>query len=257
MFCSVVSGSSGNASIIKNKNTIILIDCGLSGKKLISMLKNIGIDANNINAMLITHEHADHITGAGVISRRFNIPIYATAGTHKNMNIGPIQDENIRIINNCTAFEIGDIIVNPFPVSHDAKDPVGYSFLCGQKKYSVATDTGVMTEVIFSAIKGSDAIILEANHDVEMLMHGEYPYQLKRRILGKYGHMSNDITAETAVHLLESNTKHIMLSHLSDKNNAPNIAYKTVEAALTKNGAKIGSDIGLCVAGRYEVTEFI
>ena len=257
MFCSLVSGSSGNASIIKNKNTTILIDCGLSGKKLVSVLKDIGIDANEIDAMLITHEHSDHIAGAGVVSRRFDIPIYATQGTHQNMKIGPIQDKNIKIINNHTAFEIGDITVNPFPVSHDAKDPVGYCFLCNKKKYSIATDTGIMTEEIFSSIKGSDAIILEANHDVEMLMHGEYPYQLKRRILGKYGHMSNDITAKTAVQLLENNTKHIMLSHLSDKNNNPEIASKTVEAELKKNGALIGSDIGLCVAGRYEVTEFI
>lgn len=257
MFCSIVSGSSGNASIIKNNNTVILIDCGLSGKRLTEELKNIGIDAKDITAMLITHEHSDHIAGAGVMSRRFNIPVFATAGTHKNMNIGPIQEQNIRIINNSTSFEIGDIMVNPFPISHDAADPVGYSFICGEKKYSVATDMGIMTEEVFSQIKGSEAVILEANHDVDMLMYGEYPYNLKRRILGKYGHMSNDLAAETAVRLLESNTKHIMLSHLSDKNNEPNIAYKTVEETLKNHGASIGADIGLCVAQRYEVTEFI
>ena len=257
MFCSLVSGSSGNASIIKNKNTIILIDCGLSGKKLATMLDGMGINPHNINAMLISHEHSDHITGAGVVSRRYNIPIYATAGTHKNLNIGPISEENIRIINKCVSFEIGDITVNSFPISHDAADPVGYSFICGSKKYSIATDMGIMTEEVFSAIKGSDSVILEANHDVDMLMHGEYPYQLKRRILGNFGHLSNDSTAKTAVRLLENNTKHIMLSHLSDKNNDPLIAYKTVESELIRHGAKIGSDIGLCVAGRYEVSEFI
>lgn len=256
MFISLVSGSSGNASIIKNNDTTILLDCGLSGKKLSMVLDSIGISCDQIDAMLITHEHTDHTQGAGVVSRRYNIPVYATEKTHLSMNIGPLKEENIKIIKNDEPFEIGNIGIIPFSISHDAKDPVCYSFWVDNKKYSIATDTGIMSDTIFNSIAGSDFLMLEANHDVDMLMFGEYPYDLKKRIMSDLGHMSNDLAAENAIKLLENNTHHIMLSHLSEKNNNPNVAYKTVETALKTHGAKIGKDISLCVAKRYEVTNF-
>ena len=256
MFISLVSGSSGNASIIKNNNTTILLDCGLSGKKLSMTLDSIGMSCDEIDAMLITHEHTDHTQGAGVVSRRFNIPIYATEKTHLSMNVGPLKEENIKIIKNDEPFEIGTIGITPFSISHDAKDPVCYSFWVDNKKYSIATDTGIMSDKIFTSIAGSDLLMLEANHDVDMLMYGEYPYELKKRIMSDLGHLSNDLAAETAIKLLEHNTHHIMLSHLSEKNNDPNVAYKTVESALLSHGAKMGKDINLSVAKRYEVTNF-
>lgn len=257
MFLSLVSGSSGNASLIKNGSTTILIDCGLSGKKLTDILNSIGISCSEINALLITHEHIDHTTGAGVISRRFNIPVYATEKTHECMNIGTIQEHNIKIISKNSDFEIGNIGIHTFSTSHDASDPIGYSFTVGQKKYSIATDTGVMTDNIFNSISESDYVMLESNHDVDMLMYGDYPFPLKKRILGEKGHLSNDTAAQTAVKLLESGTHNIMLSHLSNKNNLPDVAYRTVCDALNKHGAVIGKDINLCVANRYEVTAFI
>ena len=257
MFLSIVSGSSGNASLIKYKNTSILIDCGVSGKKLIENLSSADISGDEIDAILVTHEHSDHIAGVGVISRRFDVPLYATEKTYKSMNIGNIRRDNIKVIEKNSDFEIGDISVHSFPIPHDAADPVGYSFLCGSKKYSVATDIGVMTDCIFQAISGSDYIMLEANHDIDMLMYGDYPLELKKRILGDRGHLSNDAAAKSAVELLKSGTKHIMLSHLSDKNNAPSVAYKTVENEFSKCGAVVGKDIGLCVANRYGVTKFL
>ena len=257
MFFSLVSGSSGNASIIKSKDTTILIDCGLSGKKLISKLDELDISASDIDALLITHEHIDHTMGAGVVSRRFDIPIYATKKTHDAMSVGVIKEENKKIITPDNCFEIGDIIINPFKISHDAKDPVGYSFVADNKKYSIATDTGIMTDEVYDAILESDYVMLEANHDVNMLMYGEYPFELKKRILGERGHLSNDAAAEAAVKLLENNTTNIMLSHLSDKNNLPDVAFKTVEEVLKSHGAKLGKDINLKVANRYEVTSFI
>ena len=256
MFISLVSGSSGNASIIKNNNTTILLDCGLSGKKLSMTLDSIGMSCDEIDAMLITHEHTDHTQGAGVVSRRFNIPIYATEKTHLAMSVGPLKEENIKIIKSDEPFEIGTIGITPFSISHDASDPVCYSFLVDNKKYSIATDTGIMTDKIFNSIAGSDFLMLEANHDIDMLMYGDYPYDLKKRIMSNWGHLSNNLAAENAIKLLENNTHHIMLSHLSEKNNDPNVAYKTVENALTAHGAKIGKDISLCVAKRYEVTNF-
>lgn len=257
MFLSLASGSSGNASIIQSGSTTILIDCGISGKKLTALLDSVDISCSSIDALLITHEHIDHTTGAGVISRRYNIPIYATNKTHQSMNIGLIKDENRKIISRDSDFEIGGIGVHAFSISHDASDPVGYSFYADGEKYSIATDTGIMTDNVFDAISDSDYVMLEANHDIEMLMHGEYPYELKKRILGERGHLSNDSAAETAVRLLENNTHNIMLSHLSDKNNLPGIAYATVKEALNKYGAVLGSDINLSVAGRCEVTSFI
>lgn len=257
MLLSLVSGSSGNASIIQTGGTTILVDCGISGKRLTALLDSVGISCSSIDALLITHEHIDHTTGAGVISRRYDLPIYATEKTHQSMNIGLIKDENRKIISHDSDFEIGGIGIHAFSISHDAADPVGYCFYADGKKYSIATDTGVMTDNVFNAISGSDYVMLEANHDVDMLMYGEYPYELKKRILGERGHLSNDSAAETAIRLLESNTHNIMLSHLSDKNNLPEVAFTTVSEALKSHGAALGSDINLKVAGRYEVTSFI
>lgn len=257
MFLSLVSGSSGNASIISDNKTTILIDCGLSGKKLISMLDSINIDIKSINALLLTHEHCDHTKGASIVSRKYNIPIYATKGTFDELDLKNIKDENINIIDKKIDFSIGDIRVNPFSISHDAADPLCYSFYMNNKKYSIATDTGIMSDEIFNSIKDSDYCMLEANHDTDILMYGEYPFLLKQRIMSDKGHLSNNAAADTAIKLLENGTKNIMLSHLSDKNNTPHIAYKTVENALVNKGAKIGKDINLFVAKRYEVTKFI
>lgn len=256
MFFSLVSGSSGNASVLQYNNTTILIDCGISGKKTAELLKNAGISCDDIDALLITHEHIDHTAGAGVISRRFNIPIYATEKTHESMNVGVISDDNRKIISAGSDFSIGDIDIHSFKISHDAQDPVGYTLTAGKVKYSIATDTGIMTDEIFSSISESDCIMLEANHDVDMLMHGDYPYELKRRILGDKGHLSNDSAAETVIRLLESNVGSILLSHLSNHNNLPSVAYQTVNEALKKYGAVPGKDIRIGVADRYEVTAF-
>ena len=256
MFLSLVSGSSGNASIIKSDKTTILVDCGLSGKKLTQLMQGIGISPSDLDAILVTHEHQDHTTGIGVVSRRFNVPVFATKMTHEAMNLGVMSDDNLKVIKNNESFEIGDVGICPFSVSHDAKDPVCYSFFVDGKKYSVATDTGVMNEQIFNAISGSEYVMLEANYDEDMLVFGNYPYELKKRIKGDEGHLSNKVAAKTAVRLINSNTKHIMLSHLSDKNNRPDIAYKTVENEILKNGIVLGRDVSLCVANRYEVTRF-
>ncbi len=257
MFLSLISGSSGNASLIKNKDTTILIDCGLSAKRLSLMLDSLDIECKDIDAVLITHEHSDHIAGAGVLSRRFDIPIYATSETHQAMNIGPIKEHNIKTIISDDSFEIGSIGIKTFDISHDAANPVGYSLYDDNKKYSIVTDTGIITDSILNAVSGSDFVMLEANHDIDMLMYGQYPFSLKKRILSDIGHMSNDYASQIAIKLLESNTKNIMLSHLSENNNTPEIAYKTVESALLQYGAKINGDIKLCVANRYEVTNFI
>lgn len=255
-FASLISGSSGNSAFLSDGKTNILIDCGMSGKRLCESLENINADAHSVDALLITHEHTDHVAGAGVVSRKYNIPIYATAGTHNAMSLGKIKNENIRIVEKGKTFEIGSIGVNAFSIPHDAADPVGYTFFADGEKVSVATDIGVVTDEIENQILGSSMVLLEANHDVQMLKFGSYPYELKRRILGKKGHLSNDSAAQTALKLVQNGAKKVFLGHLSHENNTPDIAFMTVENILRCAGVKIGSDVVLGVAKRSEVTVF-
>lgn len=255
MLRSLISGSSGNCSLLSYRNTNILVDCGMSGKRLDELLSELNLFGIDLDAILVTHEHIDHISGIGVASRKYNLPIYATEQTHLAMNIGRIADENIKIIEPDRPFEIGFVTADAFSIPHDAADPVGYRFYCGKDKFSVATDIGTMTDELFDSISGSKAVILEANHDIDMLLNGSYSEPLKRRILGNFGHMSNELSAKTALALVNRGTTQIMLSHLSDENNTPELAYKTVSERLEDGGVK-DSDVQLIVANRYEVSTF-
>ncbi len=255
-FVSLISGSSGNATFISDGKTNLLIDCGMSGTKLKEALNSIDVLPENINALLLTHEHIDHTKGAGVISRRYNIPIYATEGTHISMDTGKISEENTRIITEGSAFEIGSIGIMPFAIPHDAKQPVGYTFHVNNEKYSLATDIGKMNTNILDNIIGSKSVLLESNHDVEMLKCGSYPFPLKRRILGELGHLSNEIAAKTALYLVQHGTEHIMLGHLSKENNRPEIAMLETYNLLSNADVNVGSDMTLQVADRYKPTLF-
>jgi phosphoribosyl 1,2-cyclic phosphodiesterase len=255
-FLSLISGSSGNAIYLSDGRTKLLVDCGMSGKKLKEALERIDVSPEDLDALLLTHEHIDHVKGAGVVARRYHLPVYATEGTHLGMDAGKIKDEQIKIIPKNISFEIGTIGVNAFSIPHDAADPVGYNFFAENKKLSIATDIGDMTDEIEQSILGSEMVLLESNHDLQMLQMGSYPFYLKQRILSDHGHLCNDAAAETAVKLLKSGTKHILLGHLSRENNRPDIAYKVTENLLSSVGAAIGSDITLNVASRSEITCF-
>lgn len=255
-FISLISGSSGNSSFITDGKTNILIDCGMSGKRLTELLASLDTAPDRIDALLITHEHIDHVRGAGIIARRYKIPIYATAGTHDSMEIGAVSDDLRHIISAGKSFEIGSIGICPFSIPHDAADPVGYSLFCDNIKFSLATDIGKMDEHIMNAIKGSEAVILESNHDVEMLKLGSYPFPLKRRILSDFGHLSNECASAAALELVKSGTKKLMLGHLSKENNRPEIALLETYNTLTQAGVEIGSDATIRVADRYGITRF-
>ncbi len=255
-FCSLISGSSGNCSFFSDGKTNILIDCGLSGKNLEAALMSIDVRPQDIDALLITHEHNDHIKGAGVVSRRYNIPIYATNGTHSGANIGAVSDENRQIITPHTDFEVGTVGVRAFNIPHDSMEPVGFCFFSGNEKYSSATDMGYLTNKVFDEIKGSRSVLLESNHDIEMLKMGPYPFPLKQRILSNLGHLSNETAAQTALALVRSGTKNIMLGHLSENNNRPEIAQLETYNHLTQAGVRVGEDVVLCVAHRYKATFF-
>lgn len=255
-FISLISGSSGNASFISDGKTNLLIDCGMSGLKLKEALNAIDVLPESIDALLITHEHIDHTKGAGVISRRYNIPIYATEGTHISMDAGKIADENIRIVSENVTCDINGIGVTPFAIPHDARQPVGYTFSLGSEKYAIATDIGKMNTDILNHITGSKNVILESNHDIEMLRCGSYPFPLKQRILGELGHLSNETAAKTALYLVQHGTEHIMLGHLSKENNRPEIAMLETYNLLTDSSVSVGKDMTLQVADRYTPTSF-
>lgn len=255
-FVSLISGSSGNATFVSDGKTNLLVDCGMSGVKLKESLNAIDVSPDSIDAILITHEHIDHTKGVGVVSRRYNIPIYATQGTHKNMDIGKISEENIKFISDKSDFQLGNIGIRPFAIPHDASEPIGFNFFIGNEKHSLATDIGKITKGIIDSIIGSKKILLESNHDVEMLRCGTYPYPLKQRILGEYGHLSNETASKVALHLVQNGTEHIMLGHLSKENNRPEIAMLETYNMLMQAGVDVGKDVKLKVADRYAPTLF-
>lgn len=256
MFLSLVSGSSGNCTLVSHKNTSLLADCGMSCKKLEQALSSLSMSPAGLDGILVTHEHSDHIKGVGTLSKKYNLPVYATVKTHEQMTDLAIKDTNIRYITPDIDFEIGDIGIKPFSIPHDAAGPVAYNFFFDEKKLSLATDIGKVDDYIFSNLKGSLAVILESNHDIDMLKSGRYPAFLKKRILGDFGHLSNDAAAEVALKLSQSGTRHLMLGHLSNENNTPKTAFYKTATTLLNNGVELQKDTTLTVASRFEVTKF-
>ena len=247
---SLRSGSRGNASLVSGGNTKLLVDCGVSGKSVTSALADVDVYPEDISAIAVTHEHIDHIAGIGVMMRRYHIPVWANAATWTAMEsqVGKIDKSLVNIFDNDSSFEIGEIGVKPFSIPHDAADPVGYSFMCGDEKVAVATDIGELKKDLFEAIRGSKTVLLESNHDVNMLEIGKYPPQLKRRIRGKLGHLSNDDAGRAAEFLVRLGTERIILGHLSEENNYPELARQTVICVLDDAGIKCGRDVLLGVA---------
>ena len=254
------SGSSGNCTLIKTENTRILIDAGLAGKRISDALLSVGEDIADIDAIIITHEHSDHIKGVGVLSRRYDIPVFANAETWCEMEakVGSMALSNERIIDKCD-FYIGELCIEPFSVSHDAANPFAYSVYGGGAKVTVLTDTGRATREILSHAQESKIVLLESNHDIEMLKNGSYPKVLKDRILSTRGHLSNADAAAAAAELYKCGTRGIMLGHLSRENNTESVAFGTVCEELKKTGLIAGRDLALkiaqkdCATGIYEV----
>lgn len=232
--CPIASGSKGNSYLITNGKTNILLDCGISLKALKTGLLLLDKVPGDISAIVVTHEHTDHIKGIGTFVRQISVPVYATLATWRAMynTLCPISDDIIKVIEKNKPFYIEDIMLSAFPVSHDAADPVGYSFFFGENKISAATDTGIADDSLFNSLKGSEIALIEANHDKNMLIMGKYPLSLKRRITGSFGHLSNEDAGGLAAQLSKSGTKKLLLGHLSEENNYPELALLTVKNAL-------------------------
>lgn len=257
-FCSLYSGSSGNCLFVSSNNTKILIDCGTSCKKICDGLASINSSIDEIDAILVTHEHSDHVQSLGMVSKKFNIPVYANKETWDAMpkQKEKISKENILFFENDKDFHIDDLTIHPFSTPHDAANPCGFNIHNGKRKISIATDLGHMDDKIFNNLQGSSFILLESNYDPEILKVSKYPFHLKQRIAGPHGHLSNATAGKTISALMKKDLKEVMLGHLSKENNFPELAYQTVAEELMQAGADI-SNIKLSVANRNEPGKMI
>jgi phosphoribosyl 1,2-cyclic phosphodiesterase len=258
--CSIASGSSGNCIYVGSKNTNLLVDAGISAKRIENGLSGIDIMPDTIQGILITHEHSDHISGLGVLLRKYQIPIYTTYETANSIrqikSLGEMPEEIFHYIKPNEAFQINDIYVEPFSTSHDAANPVGYTMQSEGHKIGFATDLGKYDDYIVAKLKDSEVLFVEANHDVNMLMVGKYPYYLKQRILGDRGHLSNDTSADLISKLINQRIQHILLAHLSKENNYEELAYETVYSELTIRGVSLKGQ-NLCVAHREQPSDMV
>lgn len=255
-FCSLSSGSSGNCQYIETENTRILIDAGFSGKKIEALLDSIGVCPTTIDAILVTHEHIDHTMGVGVLSRRYDLPIYANSNTWVGMDpiIKKIREKNTKVFNTNKSFYLNDLYIHPFSVSHDAMEPVGYLVYYKNIKISIITDTGWVSDSMRESIKNSHLYFMESNHDVKMLREGSYPYSLKQRIMSNIGHLSNVDAGNVLGDVLSGNGEIVLLGHLSQDNNRPKLAYETVRNIILEQGLDVDNSIRLNLSFRDKST---
>lgn len=231
------SGSSGNCALISHEGTHILLDAGISCRRITAALAAVGLEAGQLSGVLITHEHSDHISGLSTLNKRFRLPVYATPGTARQLCYRiPFLDEQIRPVQAGTVFSVGGLEVRPFRTSHDAAESVGYVLSAGEKTLAFATDLGWLSPEVREAVSGAQLAVIEANHDVELLLSGSYPYYLKQRILGEEGHLSNQAGAELACLAARGGAHTVVLAHLSHENNTPARALHTVSTALSAAG---------------------
>jgi len=232
-FSSIGSGSAGNALVIEQSSTRLLLDCGFGLRDTEQRLARIGLSSDQLTGILITHEHEDHAGGVFKLARKYRIPVWLTHGTLKMVErILPSEMLDLRIIDSHSKFQINEIEITPFPVPHDAREPVQYTFSNGDKKLGVLTDTGCSTPHIQMMLSGCDALMLECNHDIDMLMNGIYPMSLKQRVSGRLGHLDNTSAANILSTLDNSRLRHIVAAHLSEKNNKPELAKEALSRVL-------------------------
>ena len=258
-FQSFLSSSSGNATFVTDDQTGILIDCGASGNYIEKCLTRLGKAADSLAGIFLTHAHSDHIVSAGILSRKFDLPLFATAQTFAQgaKQIGAVRDEHLRVITPGEDIVLGTLTVHTFPIPHDAEGAVSFTVTDGESKFGIATDSGYVSDAILENLTGCETVIVESNHDVSMLQNGPYAYPLKKRILGEGGHLSNDMCADLCVRLATLGTKAFWLGHLSEHNNLPELAYACVKTALDKNGFSVGGDVALNVIPKYWIEETI
>ncbi|QHI72285.1 MBL fold metallo-hydrolase [Aminipila terrae] len=256
-FCSFSSGSSGNCYLVRSNDTALLIDVGISGKKILEGLSATETPQEQVKGVLVTHEHIDHVKSLRIISKKLpEVETYANAGTWSQIEEN-VPEERRKVFITGETFAIGDIEVKPFHISHDAAEPVGFSFFSEGKQISIVTDTGYITDEIFDEMKQADLLALEANHDENMLKVGRYPWNVKQRILGNKGHLSNVAAGNCLCRLLDeccSKPRNILLAHLSRENNFPEMAYQTIKNVLEESEHYLGKQLQLNTMMKDEIS---
>lgn len=231
-FASLGSGSDGNGLIVESGSTRLLLDCGFRLKDVVARLGRLGLLAEQLDGILVTHEHEDHAGGVGPLARKFGVPVYITYGTLAAVRHAAGQLPQTRLVDSHTPFSIGDIEVHPYPVPHDAREPAQYVFSDGRRRLGVLTDVGCTTAHIEQTLSGLDALMIECNHDHDMLMNGPYPHSLKQRIAGRHGHLANHAAAALVRALDCTRLQHFIAAHLSHRNNTPELARRAMAEAL-------------------------
>lgn len=260
--CSIASGSSGNCVYVGSDATHLLIDVGISCKRIETGVAKLGLKLSEIDGVFITHEHTDHISGLGVLARKYGLPIYGTRGTiaavRRTHTLGTIDEELFHCVNADEKCTVKDVSLYPIRTSHDAADPVAYRISHDRHRIGVITDLGCYNDYTVECLKDLDVLYLEANHDVHMLQAGSYPYYLKQRILGEKGHLSNEDAGKLLCMLLHDKMQAVMLGHLSKENNLPELAYESVRLEVTMSDTPYtGNDFPMYVAKRSDVSQMI
>jgi phosphoribosyl 1,2-cyclic phosphodiesterase len=237
----LASGSRGNSAIIASSSTRILVDAGVSCREIFKRMKTIGEDPHSLSAILITHEHSDHITGLRTLSRKLGVPVFMTGATHQAWARAERDDDGVmpevcklEVFASGHCFQIGDIAVTPFTIPHDAADPVGFTFRAEGIKVGVVTDLGYLPLSVIDHLRGCDALVIESNHDLEMLRGGPYPWSVKQRVMSRVGHLSNDALADFFCNDYDGEAAYVVLAHISEQNNHPEVARAAAEHALGK-----------------------
>jgi len=229
-FASLGSGSKGNATLIRKRTTCVLVDNGFSLKETELRLARLGVEAAQLTAILVTHEHGDHIRGVGPLARKYGIPVWTTRGTASHVGLGELPE--LQYLDVHQPLELGDLEVQPFPVPHDAREPCQFAFGDGARRLGILTDTGSITTHIVEQLSGCDALMLECNHDTAMLLNGAYPESLKARVGGRFGHLSNQQAAELLAQLDTGCLQHLVAAHLSEQNNTPELVCYALSDVL-------------------------
>lgn len=236
--CVLASGSGGNAIYVQQGATRVLVDAGLSAREIDLRLRSIGVEVRKLMGIVVSHEHSDHISGAGVLARKIQCPVWLTKGTFEAGRSKFRGKERVRFFNNDQKFSIGDLSFQPFVISHDASDPVNFVVDDGRSRLGIGTDMGVVSQLAFQRLSTADLVILESNYDLEMLMSGPYPWSVKQRIQGTRGHLENSAASETLGRLIDCGLEQVVLAHLSEENNRPDLAASACKAVLKQRGVK-------------------
>ena len=232
-FASLGSGSKGNATLVEWRNTCVMVDCGFSIRDTTARLQRLGKTPEQLSAILVTHEHSDHWKGVTPLAKKFGLRVYVTAGTLKSRNVS-LDSADFEIIDSHRPFQVGDLAVTPVPVPHDAREPVQYLFDGDDHRLGVLTDIGSLTEHVEAQYSGCDALLVEANHDIDMLANGPYPAFLKERVAGQWGHLNNNQTARLVSLIEQQRIQHLVIGHISDKNNSVDKVRRAIEAVFTQ-----------------------